>query len=167
MRTAWCSAYAAHGCVLNVRCCSDACYLPGRRVRLIFIMELVSRILRGCAYGTAFGVCSPSGTPLHMFAFMHVCTAVGRCSPSRVPVVVIMCVYACTAFGMYGPSGVLFVQKCVCVCLHSARRVPSGRCTYCVSCAVYPLHASGETCAPHMHVYSVRHGPPEQCTYCT
>ena len=92
-------------------------------------MELVSRILRGCVYGTAFSMCSPSGAPLDLCAFMCVCTAVGRCSPSRIPVVVSVRVCACTAFGIYGRSGVLSVQKCVCVYLHGARRVPSERCT--------------------------------------
>ena len=33
VRTVWCSAYAAFGCVLNVRCCADACYVAGRSVR--------------------------------------------------------------------------------------------------------------------------------------
>ena len=116
--------------MLNVRCCADACYLPGRSLWLKFIMELVSRILLGCVLGTAFGMCSPSGTPLDVCAFMCVCVAeVGRCSPSRVHIFVSMCVCACTTFGMYGASGVLSVPKCVHVCLHSARRVPSERCT--------------------------------------
>ena len=109
MRTVWCSAYAAHGCALSVRCGADACYLPGRSVQLKFIMELVSRILRGCAYGTAFGMCSPSVVPLDVCSFMCACTEVGRCSPSRVPIVVSMCVCACPVFGMYGLSGVLSV----------------------------------------------------------
>ena len=99
---------------------------------LKFIMELVSRILRGCAYGTAFGMYSPSGAPLDVCAFICACTEVGRCSPSREPIAVSMCVCACTVFGMHGPSGVLPMQKCVCVCLHSARRVPSEQCTYCM-----------------------------------
>ena len=101
-------------------------------MRYKFIMKLGSRILRGCTYGTAFGMRSPSGAPLDVCAFMCACTAVGRCSPSRVPIVVSMCLCACTAFGMYGPSDVLATQKCVCVCIHSTRRVPLERCTYCV-----------------------------------
>ena len=57
-------------------------------------MELVSRILHGCAYGTAFGMCSPYGAPLDVCAFMCACTEVGRCSPSCVPLVVSMRVCA-------------------------------------------------------------------------
>ena len=53
-------------------------------------MKLVTLILRGCAYGTAFGMCSPSGAPLDVCAFMCACKEVDRCSPSRVPIVVSM-----------------------------------------------------------------------------
>ena len=84
-------------------------------------MELMSRILRGCAFGTALGMCSPSGAPLDVCAFM--CVYGGRqVQPKPCPHLreyVRMCVY--------GPSGVLSMQKCVHVCLHSARRVPSER----------------------------------------
>ena len=87
----------------------------------------MSRILRGCACGTAFGMCSLSGAPLYVCSCMCARTAVGMCSPSGVFLVVSTFMHACTAFGMYGPSGVLIAQKFVfvCACLHSARRVPS------------------------------------------
>ena len=62
-------------------------------MRLKFIIELVGRILRGCAYGTAYGMCSSSGAPLDVCAFTCACTEVGRCSPSRVPIAVSICVY--------------------------------------------------------------------------
>ena len=41
----------------------------------MLIMERVSHILRGCAYGTASGMCSPSGAFLDVCAFMYASTA--------------------------------------------------------------------------------------------
>ena len=122
-------------------------------------MEVVSSILRRCAYGATFGMCSPSGAPLDVCTFMCVCTAVGRCSPSRVPVVVSMCVYTCTAFDMYGPSGVLSVQKCVCVCVCMLAQCSACavRAVYlfCVACTVYPLHVSCVERAPRTYMCTV------------
>ena len=93
-------------------------------MRSEFILELVGRILRRCAYGTAFGLCNPSSAPLYvcacvyMYGGRHVQPV--RCTYRR------EYVYACV-YGMYGPSGVLVTQKCACVCLHRAWRVPSER----------------------------------------
>ena len=92
--------------------------------------------------GMAFGICSPSGSPLYVCACMCLCTAVGMCSPSGIPFVVSICMRACTAFGTYGSSGVLIAQKCACVGLHSARRVPA-KFGCCVSFLVNLLHVSG------------------------
>ena len=143
----------------------------------MFILELMSRILRGCAYGTAFGMCSPSGAPFYVCVFRCACTAVSMCSPRRVPIAVSTCVCACTAFRVYGPSGVLSAQKCACVCLHSARRVPSLHSArrvpseWCpVVCNLRGAPIARErcgSCAPYVYMYSVWHGPPERCTYCT
>ena len=54
--------------------------LTGAECAVRFIMELVSCILRGCAYDTVSGMCSPSGVPLGVCAFMSAYTAVGSCS---------------------------------------------------------------------------------------
>ena len=112
--------------MLNVRCCADACYIPGRSVRLKFLMELVSRVLRGCAYGTAFGMCSPSGAPLDVCLFMCACTEVGRCSSNRVLIVGSMYVCTCTAFGICNPSGApLDLCTFMCSCMEVGRYSPS------------------------------------------
>ena len=114
-----------HGRMLSVRCCAAVHCLPGRDVRSEFILQLVSHILRGFACATAIGMGSPSSVTLYVYASMCACTAIGMCSPSIVPIVVGSCLRACVAFIIYGPSGVLVVQRCACVCLHSARRVLS------------------------------------------
>ena len=155
------------GRVLGLRCCAAAYCLTGRCVRLEFILELVSRILRRCVYGMAFGICSPSGSPLYVCACMCLCTAVGMCSPSGIPFVVSICMRACTAFGTYGSSGVLIAQKCACVGLHGARRVPA-KFGCCVSLRGESITRERcGTCTPYVYRYSIRHGPPNQCTYCT
>ena len=105
-------AYSPHtgpgnGRVLDVWCCTAASCLPWRGVRSEILLELVRRILRGCAYTTAFGICNPSGAPLYVYARMCTWTTVVVCSPSGVPIVMGTCMIACTAFGMYGPSDVL------------------------------------------------------------
>ena len=98
------------------------------------------------------------------------------CIPSVVPIVVSTCLRACTAFGMFRPSGVLVVQRCACVCLHSARRVLSEPRTYRaftvrVSCAVF--RGAHIACAharvgvqPVRVMCSVRHGQLKQFHYC-
>ena len=91
---------------VDVQCCAAAYCLPERSVRSEYLLELGSRILRGCAYGS-----SPSGAHLYVCACICACTAVVMCSPSGVHIVVSSCMRAYTAFGMYGPSGVLVVQK--------------------------------------------------------
>ena len=74
-------------------------------VRSKFKLELMNRILRECAYGTALGMCSLSGAPLYVYdACMCASTAVDMCSPSGITVVVRTCMRACTAFGVHGPS---------------------------------------------------------------
>ena len=118
-------------------------------------MEFVNRILCGCAYGTAFGVCSPSGAPLDVCAFMCMCTAVGRCSPSRVPVVVSMCMC------VYGVRHVrtewCIFRAEVCVRMLAQYSVCAVRAVYllCVACAVYPLHASGVERVPRTCMWTV------------
>ena len=159
---------AVHARGLGVVLCGCMLYFAQRGVRSMLIFKLMYRILRGyaygtafgmysawpcakcamlcgrvlltgaectvrvytgayeppftrvCAYGTTFGMCSPSGAPLYVCALMFACTAVGMCSSSRVSIVVSTCVCACTSFGMYRPSGAVSTQKCACVCLYSA-----------------------------------------------
>ena len=118
-------------CVVRHVRCMVVCLMCSA-VRSEFKLKLMSRILRGYAYGTTVGMCSPSGGPLYVCACMCACTVVGMCSPSGVPIVVSTRMRKCTAFGMHGPSTdrVLVAQKCACVYLHSARRVSSEWCTY-------------------------------------
>ena len=135
-----------------VRACAVRGYtvpVRGLGVAVYFLcgaMQLRTAYRAGCAVSVYSGTFEPHFTWVCVWygdrheqpkrGFLYVCACICACmtvgifSPRVVPILVSTCMRACTTFGMYGPSGVRVAEKCVCVCLHSARRVVSERCAY-------------------------------------
>ena len=113
------------------------------------------RILRGCAYGTAFGMCSPSDTPLYVCALTRVCTAVGMCSPSHVPAVASICMCVDGARHVRIEWCNFRAEVCVLVLAQCSQYIVRVVYPLCVACVVRSLYASGVERAPRACLCSV------------